>query len=171
MDQGGLLGQLGIDWKLLLSQAVNFFILLIVLHQFVYKPLLKVIKKRQETIQDGLDKAREADTRLKEVDHIAAQHIHKAERESMAMMKQGQERAKKTEEALVKKAEEKQTQLMQQAEVQYQKQQEENRKKVLQEAAVLVKQLIIKTVELKPDTIDEALIKKAAEGIKHELQS
>jgi F0F1-type ATP synthase membrane subunit b/b' len=44
-EEAGLLGQLGINWKLFLSQAFNFFILLIVLRAFVYNPLLEIIKK------------------------------------------------------------------------------------------------------------------------------
>ena len=169
MEGGGLLGQLGIDWRLFLSQAFNFFILLIILQRFVYKPLLAVIKKRNEKIKEGLDKAREADVRLKEVDQIAKAHLKKADQESISIIKNTEGRAKKLEESLVKKAEEKQQQLLAQAQAQYEKQQEEGRNKVLAEAAALVKRLIIKTVELKPEAIDEALIKKAADFIKHEV--
>ena len=51
-----LLSQLGIDWKLFLSQAVNFFILLLVLTFFVYKPLIKIVKERNKRIKEGLGK-------------------------------------------------------------------------------------------------------------------
>ena len=169
MESAGLFEQLGINWKLFLSQAVNFFILLIVLRLFVYKPLLAVIKKRNERIAEGLQKAQEADVRLQEVDTIAKEHLKKADQEALALIKNTQERAKKLEEALVKKAEEKQQQLLAQAQSQYEKQREESRKKVLAEAASLVKRFIVKTVELKPEAIDEALIKKAADFVKHEV--
>src|SRR3989338_7233599 len=79
MEQGGLIEQLGINWKLLLSQAVNFFILLLVLRFFVYKPLLIVIKERNKKIKQGLEKAEEADVRLKEVDIIAKKKLKKAD--------------------------------------------------------------------------------------------
>ena len=36
-----LFSQLGIDWHLLLSQAVNFLILLVILRLVAYKPILK----------------------------------------------------------------------------------------------------------------------------------
>jgi F-type H+-transporting ATPase subunit b len=58
-----LLTQLGIDWHLLISQAVNFFLLLIVLRIFVYKPLLTVLRERREKIENGIIKAEEADRR------------------------------------------------------------------------------------------------------------
>ncbi len=168
MEQAGLLGQLGVNWKLFLSQAFNFFILLVILRAFVYKPLLAAIKKRNERIKEGLDKAVEADVRLAEVDVIAKKHLQKADQESILIIKNTEDRAKKLEESLVKKAEEKQAALLAQAQAQYVKQQEESRAKVLAEAASLVKKLIVKTVELKPEAIDDALIEKAANFVKHE---
>ena len=103
MEGGGLLEQLGINWKLLLSQAVNFFILLMILRFFVYKPLLAVIKKRNEKIKLGLEKAAEADIRLKEVDGIAKKHLQKADQESVQIIKNTEARAKVLEQSLQKK--------------------------------------------------------------------
>lgn len=168
MEQASLFAQLGIDWKLLLSQVVNFAILLAVLTQFVYKPLLKVIKKRNERIQEGLDKANEADIRLKEVDKIASLHLKKADEESIAIIKSTHERARLLEESLIKIAEDKQQHLLIIAQAQYEKQQEESRSKVLGEAVALVKRLVVKTVGLEPEAIDESLIQKASDFIRHE---
>lgn len=168
MEEAGLLGQLGIDWKLFLSQAVNFFILLLVLRIFVYKPLLAVIKERNKRIKDGLEKAKEADIRLKEVDNIAKDKLKKADLESINMIKNTELEAKKLEQSLTKKAEERQKELIKQIELEYKRQQEESRKNILKEASELVKKFIVKTVELKPDAIDEALIEKAVKNIKSE---
>lgn len=167
MESGSLLEQLGIDWKLLLSQAVNFFILLIILRAFVYKPLLAAIKKRTERIQEGLDKATEADTRLKEVDQIAKKHLQKADQESIAIIQATQDRAKKISDSLQKKAEEHQAQLMAQAQASYEKQQEEIQKLVFSQALELVKKTLVKTVQLNPKHIDEALIEKAVTQVKN----
>lgn len=163
-----LIDQLGINWKLLLSQAVNFAILLFVLQRFVYKPLLAVIKKRNERIQEGLDKADEADVRLKEVDKIAALHLKKADEESIAIIKSTHERARLLEESLIKIAEDKQQHLLAIAQEQYVKLQQESHDKVLQEASALVKRAIVKTVELKPEAVDKALIEKAINAVKNE---
>ena len=48
------------------------------------------------------------------------------------------------------------------------KAQEEANKAVLNKAADLVKKAIVKTIELEPDKIDEALIKKAIFHIKQD---
>ena len=161
MESAGLIEQLGINWKLLLSQAVNFFILLLVLRFFVYKPLLIVIKERNKKIKQGLEKAEEADVRLKEVDIIAKEKLKKADSTSITIIKDTEKRARELEQSLQKKAEEHQKELMLQVEFGYKRQQEETRKFVFNEALELVKKTIIKTVELDPKNIDEALIKKA----------
>lgn len=163
-----LFEQLGINWKLFLSQAVNFFILLLVLRAFVYKPLLAVIKKRNDKIKEGLMKAEEADTRLKEVDIIAKNKLKQADQNSIDIIKKTEEKAKVLERELQKRNEEKQFQIQKEAQDQLKKQLEKNKKVVLAQAAELVKKTIIKTVGLNPDAIDEALIRKATESVKYE---
>lgn len=163
-----LLFQLGINWKLFLSQAVNFFILLAVLWAFVYRPLIKIIKERNLKIKTGLEKAEEADIRLKEIDNIGKEKIKEAEQKGVEIIKATEVRAKVLDQEIQKKAEERQLQMQKQAEEQLKKQLEENKKVVLAQAAELVKKTIIKTVELKPDAVDEALIRKAVKEIENE---
>ena len=166
--EGGLIGQLGIDWKLFLSQAVNFFILLLILRIFVYKPLLAVIKERNERIKQGLEKAREADVRLREVDNIAKERIKKADQESINIIKITEQKAKQLEQSLSAKTEERQKNAINQLKISLKLQEEEARHTVLKGAADLVKKIIIKTVELKPEAVDEALIEKAISQISKE---
>jgi F-type H+-transporting ATPase subunit b len=165
MEEAGLLGQLGINWKLFVSQAFNFFILLIVLWAFVYKPLLKIIKERNEKIKTGLEKAEQAGIRLKEIDNIGKEKIKEAEQESIAIIKATEDKAKTMAVELQQKNEEKQKEIQKQAQEQLKRQLEENKKVVLAQATELVKKTLVKTVELKPDAVDEALIKKAVKEI------
>ena len=163
-----LLEQLGINGSLFLSQAVNFFILLIVLTFFVYKPLIKVIKQRNARIKEGLDKANEADIRLREVDNISKNKIKEAEQESIKIISETEEKARILDQENQKKAEEKQKEAMALIKKNALRAQEEANKAVLDKAADLVRKAIIKTVELEPDKIDEALIKKAVAQINNE---
>ena len=166
--EGGLLGQLGIDWKLLLSQAVNFFILLVILRLFVYKPLFKVIKERNKKIQEGLDKAKEADIRLSEVDHITSVKIKNADQESVKIIENAKQNGKIMEQMMHSQVEHKQKELMEQVEIQHRRQKEEATEHVMAEAGQLVKKIIAKTVELKPEMVDEALIQKAIDAVKQQ---
>jgi len=161
--------QFGIDWKLLLSQLVNFFLVLIVLRLFVYKPVLKIIKDRNKKIKEGLDKAEEANIRLKEVDNIGKQKIKEAESASINIIKETEGRAKVLEQKLQKKIEENQIQMQKDLQESYSKQQIEAKDLVLKNAIELVKKTIAKTVELKPEEIDGSLIKKAADAMKNKI--
>ncbi len=49
--------KLGIDWKLLIAQAVNFIVLLWVLRRYAYQPILKALEARTKKIEQGLKDA------------------------------------------------------------------------------------------------------------------
>lgn len=164
----GFISQFGIDWKLFLSQLVNFILILIVLSIFVYKPVMKMLKERNAKIKEGLDKAAEAGVRLKEIDNIGKEKIKEAENTSINIIKATEKKAKVLEQELQKKTEDNQIQMQKELQENYKKQQEQAQNLVLKNAVELVKKTIVKTIELKPDAIDEALIKKAVESAKHE---
>lgn len=52
-----VLAKLGIDWKLLIAQAVNFIVLLWVLRRYAYGPILKALESRTKKIEQGLKDA------------------------------------------------------------------------------------------------------------------
>jgi len=136
------LGQLGIDWRLLLSQAVNFFLLLFILRLFVYKPLVNVLKERRQKIEEGLAKAEEAEERLHEVDEIGRQKIKAAEGEA-AEIKGAEARIK------LRKAEADQA--------------------LDAQAAKLIRSALVRVVEISPEAIDEAMITRALKEVKQGL--
>ena len=166
MEEAGLLGQLGINWKLFLSQAFNFFILLIVLRAFVYKPLLEIIKKRNFKIKEGLEKAEEADIRLKEVDVIAKDKIKLAENQSVEIIKSTEQKAKVLDLQIQARAEEKQKEINELLKQSALKQKEVSESQVYSQALELVKKIVAKTVELKPEAVDAKLIEKAVIEVK-----
>jgi len=63
MDE--LIHKLGINWKLLIAQAVNFTIVLIVLYKYVYKPVLKMLQNRENKISKSLKDAEQVEENLK----------------------------------------------------------------------------------------------------------
>lgn len=62
------LANLGIDWKLLIAQIVNFIVLLLVLKRFAYQPMLKLLDDRTTKIEKGLKDAEEAGVRLRAIE-------------------------------------------------------------------------------------------------------
>jgi F-type H+-transporting ATPase subunit b len=158
---GQLVSQLGINWALLLSQAVNFALLLIVLRIFVYKPVLKLLHDRRDKIEGGLVKAEEAEKRLHEVDEIGKGKIKHAEAEALGILKKTELEAKTLEEKLLAEVKRKEEEAVKSTATRLRSQEEESRRAMEKEAAALVRQAIVKTVELSPEKIDDALIAKA----------
>jgi F-type H+-transporting ATPase subunit b len=162
-----LLDNLGINWSLLLSQAVNFVLLLIVLRIFVYGPVLKLLRDRRARIEGGLAKADEAERRLHEVDIIGKGKIKEAEHEAVNILKRTETEAKRLEEKLLVIAKHKEEEAVKSAATRLRSQEEESRRALNKEAATLVRLAIMKTVELSPEKIDDALIAKAVTEAKH----
>ncbi len=156
-----LLDNLGINWSLLLSQAINFALLLIVLRIFVYKPVLKLLHDRRARIEGGLAKADEAERRLHEVDQIGKGKIKEAEHEAIGILKRTELEAKALEEKLLAEAKRHEEEAVHSAAMRLRSQEEESRRALEKEAAGIVRAAIVRTVELSPEKIDDALIAKA----------
>lgn len=72
-----------IDWKIIIAQAINFGIVLLVLYVFALKPLKKLMAEREDKITKGVTDAKEnAETLLKtkkEYDVIVADARNEAQ--------------------------------------------------------------------------------------------
>ena len=158
-----LLSQLGIDWHLLVAQAVNFFLLLVILRLTVYKPLLKLMHDRRMRIEEGLLKADEADRRLHDVDEMNVAKVKAAEHQAVGIIKRAEGDAREAEARLLAEAKKKEVAALANIEVLLRVKEEESRRASEKEAAALVRHAIAKTVELAPGAIDDALIAKAVE--------
>jgi len=160
-----LFSQLGIDWQLLISQAVNFALLLIVLRVFAYKPLMKLLHDRRARIEEGLTKADEADRRLLEADHMKMQKIHEGEAQALGILKKTEGDAKELEARLLTEARRKEAEELTATEAMLRAKEEESRRNMEQSAAAMVRMAIARTVELSPEKIDDALIARAVKEV------
>ena len=156
-----LFANLGLDWKLLLSQAANFIIVLVVLRLTVYKPLLAMLHARRKRIEEGLEKADEADKRLGEITEMQRQKMKEAEAKGVELVTSAQERAKAEEQKMMTAAALKEQEMMARAHEKMKTMEKEAREQMEAEAARLVKQVLVKVVSIAPENVDDALIAKA----------
>ncbi len=163
---GDLFGQLGIDWRLLISQAANFLVLLVVLRLFVYGPLMKVLAERRDRIAEGLAKADEADTRLSEVNEIAKGKLKEADAEAQGVIHEAKQRGAKEEEKMRATLSQKEAAGLVALEEELVRKKVEAEKLFASGHAALVREALIKTVGLSPDAIDDALIAQAIREVK-----
>lgn len=90
-----LIQGLGIDWKLLVAQAVNFFILFLILLKFFVKPLGQLMEERRLKIEAGLKKSEEAEKLIDEVKILRQAILRKTDQERQQIIKQAAEAKEK----------------------------------------------------------------------------
>jgi F-type H+-transporting ATPase subunit b len=100
-----LFAAFGVDWKLLLIQAVNFGLLLAALSYFLYRPLMRIIDERRETVAAGVRKAEEADRKLSDAAREKDTMIGNAAREAEGIVANARTRADEKGSEIVRAAE------------------------------------------------------------------
>jgi F-type H+-transporting ATPase subunit b len=167
--ENALISQFGLDWKLFLSQLFNFALILIILRAFVYKPLIKLLNKRRDKIEQGLVKAQEAEKRLFEVDEIAKGKIKQAEQESVAIISRADVKKKHLETEIMAKAKKREEELLKKAEDMAEGRKQEIYSEIQKNAKDLIKSAMAKAIDENPEKVDQKLIEKAVIALKNEL--
>lgn len=88
-----LIEKLGIDWRLLLAQILNFTILMSVLNFFLYKPILNILRKREEKIKKSIADSHKIEEELLHTEKQNQQIISKANKDAADIIKKAQEAA------------------------------------------------------------------------------
>lgn len=99
-----LLQKLGVDWKLLLAQIVNFTILLSVLTFFVYRPLLRVIDERRERIRKSMDDAEQIAHEQERLAHAREEALRAIDRECGAFLEKAKNDAERAKAEILRAA-------------------------------------------------------------------
>jgi len=103
---GALFSTFGINASLLLIQAVNFGVTLLVLTYFLYKPLLKAISARKEKVAQGVADAEAAGRSKAEIEASRSTILSAAEKEAEGVVGRAVEEGKGERAAIVKSAQE-----------------------------------------------------------------
>ena len=99
-----LLEVFGVDWRLIVIQAINFALLLIILWYFLYRPVLRIIEERQVKIKKGVEDAEEAATQLLRADEQKDSIITDATAKASVLFEKAKIRGIEKEKELVKTA-------------------------------------------------------------------
>ena len=99
-----LIAKLGLDWKLLLAQIVNFLILVVVLYKFAYKPVLGMLERRQQKIEQGLKDAAKSEELLKDIEMTRVAMLEKVKTQSLGMLEKAAAEAEIARQEILKNA-------------------------------------------------------------------
>lgn len=128
-----LLDKLGIDFRILIAQIVNFFVLLFVLYKFAYKPILRALENRTKRIEQSLKDAKNIEVRLQEGETAFQAKITEAEKKAGEIMVLARTEA------------------------------DELRNKMLNEAKVEIQALVVKTQAQVKDLKEQVIIEARSE--------
>jgi F-type H+-transporting ATPase subunit b len=153
--------KLGVDWKLLIAQAINFGILFWVLRRFAYRPMLEFLESRSARIDKGLKDAEAAQAKLAHMEEQEKQVLGQARSEARTIIASAETAAKKRDAERLLETEEKTKRFLEDARVKI----EEEKQKILAEAKQEITDVIALSVEKilkeKVDTTkDKELIEK-----------
>ena len=137
----------GVNWHLLLIQAINFGVLLAILTYLLYKPIFKVITERQQKIADGVRTAEAAAQKLADATGESKTIVGNALRESEKMVSEAKAHAVERGTEIVRAAEAKAAAALKDAQMKAQEAQRkalEGSQRDIARAAMLAAEKILK---------------------------
>lgn len=82
---GEVFSKLGVNWVLLISQVINFLILLALLKTFLYGPILRMLEQRRERIAQSMKEAERVTAAAREAEQDKAKVLDVARREAQEL--------------------------------------------------------------------------------------
>lgn len=89
-----ILGKVGFDWQVALANLVNFFIVFFLIKKFLFKPIKKTIKERQDVIDKGIEDAKRAESALVSANTQKDDILKDAHKESKKITEDADQKAK-----------------------------------------------------------------------------
>jgi F-type H+-transporting ATPase subunit b len=138
-----LIATFGINWKILIVQIVNFFILIVLLKYFLYGPFVNLIESRRAQIIKGVADAERADSALRDADAKKTDILANASIEAEKIVALARETGKKKEAELLKEGQQKYERMLVEANMKS----EEIKRTALEESREEISRLIVLGVE------------------------
>ncbi|MCR5666080.1 MAG: F0F1 ATP synthase subunit B [Eubacterium sp.] len=140
---------------------VNLIIFFLLIRVFLFKPIMKVIKEREELIQGQFDKAEETQ---KQADSLKTQYedaLHDAKEESAQIIESARTRAKAQSDEIVANAHEQADKMIKQTQTEVERQQEQALSEVEGQIASLAVSAAMKIIgEATGEQTDEEMYQK-----------
>lgn len=164
-----LVRHLGVDWKLLLAQVVNFTILLIVLRKFAYGPILNMLRERKRSIEEGIRMRAEAEERLRVVDRIKEEKLTAAKVEAVGIVNRAEQTAHARQEEIARETDRKVESIIADARRVIESEKAKMRDGLYADSEELLREGIARVLgKMQPDERDNRLIREALRELKSE---
>lgn len=165
--QGGILGTLGIDVKLLIFQTIAFLLLLWLLTKFVFPALGAMLERREKLIEDSIKAAQEAEKNAAATSEKTAELLKQARKDADEIVSSAKAESAGMVEAAEKKSRERSEQIVADAQVEIRNDVEKARKALKKEALNLV---AVATEKVVGASMNDSLDKKTIESAVNEAE-
>ncbi|MBI4406939.1 MAG: F0F1 ATP synthase subunit B [Candidatus Kerfeldbacteria bacterium] len=162
-----LLSALGIDYKILIAQVLNFVLLGFILYKIGYKPILKFVQERTATIEQGVKQASEAKAALDNAMAEQQRLIAQAKVDAQAVLDEAKTQATAQGQVLVERSKAEASKVIEKAKQDIRLEQEkmlQAAKAELGEVVIVACERILKEKMTAP--ADQALIERALADLK-----
>lgn len=151
---------LGINGALLISQIVNFVLLIVLLRKFAYTPVLRMLSDRSDKIEKSLQDAKRIEEELKNTEETKIAEIKKAKEEAAEMVKKASETAQINSEKTLDETRKKTQEIVKKAKEEIREEKEKSVREAEREIADLAIQIAEKIIK---KNLDAAAEKRLAE--------
>ncbi|MBI2041561.1 MAG: F0F1 ATP synthase subunit B [Candidatus Nealsonbacteria bacterium] len=162
-----MLEKLGIDWKLLLFQVVNFLLLFFILRKVLYKPILNFLEARRKKIEEGLAKSEKFEEEWQKIKDVQKESLAKTEREAFAIIEKARSFAEKKEKDILALAQQKSDKIAEEAKREILREKEKIMAEVKKETADFIvfttEKILKRTIN---DKDEKELIKETLNALK-----
>lgn len=93
-DSSSGLGALGFDGQAFLIQLITFILAFLVLQRFAFKPIIKILRERRETIESGVRLGEEMRKEREALEAKIADELHEARKQADSILADAQETAR-----------------------------------------------------------------------------
>jgi len=157
---------LGLDWKALLFQVLNFAILLWLLKRFAYQPILKVLNDRRQKIEESLKTAQQIAITKTALDKEQSRMMQEAQTNVKQLIAQGEKQAGTIIEEAQAKAMSQAERIVTEGKARLRQEEAAIKNRLHEEAVTLVKEVTGRLIKNKLDSKnDETLIKETIKEV------
>lgn len=156
------IGALGVSGQALLIQLITFVLAYLVLKRYAFKPILKVLQERRETIESGVRLGEEMQKERDELDRKVNETLHDARLKADGIVAEAQDAARERQREAEEKARQKAENITAEAHTRAEQESAQLRKKLEKELVGWVSEATEAIIDEKVDAgKDAALIDKA----------
>lgn len=162
-----ILKNFGFDLPMVVAQIINFLIIFYVLKRFLYKPVMSMVKTREEKIALGLKQAEEARLKLEETIEEEKKILGKAQTEANKLIEEAKTQALSLAAGIETSARTQSEKMLLDARAQMAQDATEIEKRISAKIGTLASEMLAKSLKgIFTEKDQKVIITKALKGIK-----